>query len=70
MYHRLGYQWAGSLLAFISLACCAIPFVFFFYGARIRAFSKYAYSGDDEETLKTGPLDEEPIKQVVSYTAP
>lgn len=60
MYARLGYQWASSLLAFISLACCAIPFGFYFYGARIRARSKYAYSGDDEETLKTGSgTDEE-----------
>lgn len=44
MYHRLGNQWATSLMAFISLACCAIPYLFFFYGARIRKFSKYAYS--------------------------
>jgi multidrug resistance protein len=51
MYRRLGYQWASSLLAFISLACCAIPYVFYFYGARIRTHSKYAYSGDDEENL-------------------
>lgn len=55
MYHRLGYQWASSLLAFISLACCAIPYVFFFFGASIRARSKYAYSPEkelkrDEET--------------------
>lgn len=48
MYDRLGYQWASSLMAFIALACCAIPFCFFFYGARIRALSKYAYHGDDE----------------------
>ncbi|KAI5962285.1 uncharacterized protein KGF55_003361 [Candida pseudojiufengensis] len=44
MYHRLGYQWASSLMAFISLACCLIPYGFYFYGARIRAYSKYAYS--------------------------
>ncbi|SGZ56884.1 CIC11C00000000474 [Sungouiella intermedia] len=44
MYHRLGDQWATSLMAFISLACCLIPYLFYFYGARIRAFSKYAYS--------------------------
>lgn len=48
MYHRLGYQWATSLMAFISLACCAIPFGFFYYGAKIRSFSKYAYSPDME----------------------
>ena len=49
MYAKLGYQWAGSLLAFIALACCAIPYVFWFYGAAIRKKSKYAYGGDDEE---------------------
>ncbi|CAH6723759.1 major facilitator superfamily multidrug transporter Nag3p [[Candida] jaroonii] len=44
MYHKLGYQWATSLMAFIALACCAIPYLFYYYGARIRAYSKYAYS--------------------------
>ncbi|KAF4637123.1 hypothetical protein G7Y89_g977 [Cudoniella acicularis] len=53
MYARLGYQWASSLLAFISLGCCGIPYVFYFYGAAIRKRSKFAYSGDDEETLDT-----------------
>jgi hypothetical protein len=48
MYARLGYQWASSLLGFIGLACCAIPFVFWFYGAKIRRHSKFAYSGDEE----------------------
>jgi multidrug resistance protein len=48
MYERLGDQWASTLLAFIGLACCAIPFVFFVYGARIRARSHYAYSEDEE----------------------
>lgn len=44
MYHRLGNQWATSLMAFISLACCGIPFLFYWYGAKVRSFSKYAYS--------------------------
>ncbi|KAI5950652.1 NAG4 [Candida margitis] len=44
MYHRLGYEWASSLMAFISLACCAIPYLFYIFGARIRTYSKYAYS--------------------------
>ena len=55
MYNRLGYQWATTLMAFISLACCLIPYMFYFYGARVRTFSKYAYSPEmdmkkDEET--------------------
>jgi hypothetical protein len=48
MYERLNDQWASTLLAFISLACCAIPFLFWKYGAKIRDRSKYAYAGDDE----------------------
>ncbi|KAK3073912.1 Synaptic vesicle transporter SVOP [Teratosphaeriaceae sp. CCFEE 6253] len=54
MYHTLGYQWAGCLLAFLNLACCAIPFVFYFYGAAIRKRSHFAYSGDEESNTK-GP---------------
>ncbi|KAF4343106.1 multidrug resistance [Fusarium beomiforme] len=47
MYDRLNDQWASTLLAFISLACCAIPFLFWKYGAKIRERSKYAYAGDE-----------------------
>lgn len=54
MYHRLGNEWAGSLLGFIALACCAIPYVFYFYGEKIRARSHYAYSGDEENLGKDG----------------
>ncbi|CAK7900252.1 major facilitator superfamily multidrug transporter Nag4p [[Candida] anglica] len=55
MYHRLGYEWASTLMAFISLACCAIPFLFYVYGARIRTYSKYAYSPeiDTKNDLET-----------------
>ncbi|KAF2877861.1 major facilitator superfamily domain-containing protein [Massariosphaeria phaeospora] len=48
MYARLGNQWASSLLAFIGLACCAIPYIFYFKGAAIRKHSHFAYSGDEE----------------------
>lgn len=48
MYETLGYQWASSLLAFIALACCAIPYVFYFFGERIRQYSKFAYNPDEE----------------------
>lgn len=60
MYDRLGYQWASSLIAFISLACCAIPFLFWVYGARIRQKSKYAFGGDEtDEKMPAGKVDEE-----------
>lgn len=52
MYARLGDQWASTLLAFIALACCAIPYVFYFYGERIRRYSKFAYNPDEENTGK------------------
>ncbi|RAL16787.1 MFS transporter [Aspergillus homomorphus CBS 101889] len=52
MYARLGYQWASSLLAFIALACCAIPYIFYFKGASIRRFSKFAFSEDEERGEK------------------
>jgi hypothetical protein len=48
MYDRMGDQWASTFLAFLSLACCAIPFLFWRYGPAIRKRSKYAYGGDDE----------------------
>lgn len=46
MYNKLGYEWATSLMGFISLACCAIPYCFYIWGAKIRTFSKYAYTQD------------------------
>ncbi|CUS22254.1 LAQU0S05e01178g1_1 [Lachancea quebecensis] len=53
MYRRLNYEWASTLMAFISLACCAIPYLFYFYGARIRQRSKYAYSPSVDTTNTT-----------------
>lgn len=45
MYDNLGLQWAGTLVAFLSLACTPMPFLFFRYGAVLRRNSKYAPSG-------------------------
>ena len=41
MYKSLGVSWASSLLGFLSLAMCIIPFVFIRYGDRIRENSKF-----------------------------
>ncbi|KAJ5378242.1 Major facilitator superfamily domain general substrate transporter [Penicillium cataractarum] len=41
MYDTLGVAWATSLLGFLSVAMIPIPFVFYFYGPRIRALSRY-----------------------------
>ena len=42
MYNKLGFQWATSLLAFLTLAMMPFPYLFFRYGKRIRESSKYA----------------------------
>jgi DHA1 family multidrug resistance protein-like MFS transporter len=45
MYHNLGVPWATSLLAFICVAFLPVPVLFYVYGARIRAKSKWAPTG-------------------------
>lgn len=47
MYSAMGDQWASSFLAFLALACCLIPYVFYFKGAAIRKYSKFAFADDD-----------------------
>ncbi|TFK19031.1 spermine transporter [Coprinopsis marcescibilis] len=42
MFHNMGFQYAGLLLALIALAIAPIPFIFYFYGERIRKGSKRA----------------------------
>ncbi|MCJ1229926.1 hypothetical protein MMC12_006597 [Toensbergia leucococca] len=42
MYHKLGVDWATSLLGFLALAFFPVPILFYIYGARIRKLSKYA----------------------------
>ncbi|GAA5989207.1 hypothetical protein JCM11641_006568 [Rhodosporidiobolus odoratus] len=42
MYSGVGHFWSGAIFAFTALAMCPIPFVFFFYGERIRGKSRMA----------------------------
>ena len=44
MYENIGIPWATSMLAFICLAFVPMPILFFMYGHRIRAKSKFAWS--------------------------
>ncbi|KAH7021157.1 multidrug resistant protein [Microdochium trichocladiopsis] len=80
MYDRLGYQWASTLIAGIALLCCAIPFLFWRYGERIRRRSKYAYAGDDEDVaaeksaggspvLREDHSDDEDLRRAQSYVS-
>lgn len=41
MYATLGLGWGNSLLAFIALAMCPIPWVFYRYGERIRKSPRF-----------------------------
>ncbi|KAK5715249.1 hypothetical protein LTR17_016850 [Elasticomyces elasticus] len=45
MYRGMGVAWATSLLAFISLAFVPAPILFYIYGARIRARSRFSPTG-------------------------
>ncbi|KAK3905044.1 major facilitator superfamily domain-containing protein [Staphylotrichum tortipilum] len=42
MYEALGFQWATGLVAFVTLALMPFPYIFFRYGKRIRARSRFA----------------------------
>jgi len=37
LYDALGLGWGNSLVAFIALAMTPVPFVFYYYGERIRS---------------------------------
>ena len=41
MYATLGLGWGNSLLAFIALAMCPIPVIFYKYGERIRKSPRF-----------------------------
>lgn len=42
MYHKLGVDWATSLLGFITVAFFPVPILFFIYGKKIRQMSRYS----------------------------
>ncbi|OAT00438.1 MFS multidrug transporter, variant 2 [Blastomyces dermatitidis ER-3] len=44
MYNRLGFNWASTLLAFLTVAMAPFPYIFFRYGKRIRKRSRFANS--------------------------
>ncbi|KAL8673654.1 MAG: hypothetical protein Q9168_001909 [Polycauliona sp. 1 TL-2023] len=42
MYDRLGFQWATTVLACLTVVMAPFPYIFFRYGRRIRGGSKFA----------------------------
>lgn len=59
MYNCLGIAWACSLLGFLSLAMCAIPFVFIKYGDRIRENSKFCQELKKKKEQETARRERE-----------
>lgn len=43
MYEKLGVAWATSVLGFMSMAMAPIPWVFYYYGPKLRARSSYEH---------------------------
>lgn len=41
MYATLGLGWGNSLLAFIAISLCPIPWIFYKYGERIRTSPRF-----------------------------
>ncbi|KAK0354000.1 hypothetical protein LTR91_026139 [Friedmanniomyces endolithicus] len=41
MYAKLGLGWGNSLIAFVALALCPIPFLFYRYGEKLRTHPKW-----------------------------
>lgn len=41
MYDALGLGWGNSLLAFLSLALCVIPWLFYWYGETLRTHPRF-----------------------------
>jgi len=64
MYQNLGVHWAGSIPAFLSLACVPFPFLFYKYGAAIRLKCKYsAEAAAILESLKQEDIDDESAEE-------
>lgn len=42
MFHRLGINWASSLLGFVAVGLIPIPYLFYIFGRRIRARGKWS----------------------------
>ncbi|KUL82308.1 hypothetical protein ZTR_09726 [Talaromyces verruculosus] len=41
MYHKLGVDWASSLLAFLTVGMVPIPFMLYRYGSKLRDMSRF-----------------------------
>ena len=67
MYKTLGIPWASSLLGFLSLAMCGIPFAFIKYGDRIRANSRFCNELKARKERLTLEMESDEQRKASSY---
>lgn len=49
MFKNLGTEWAGTLLGCLASLLVPVPFLFYYFGQKIRSSSKYAIAEDGDE---------------------
>lgn len=57
MFHKLGVNWAGSLLGFLAVAFMPIPFLFYAFGPKLRRMSRFAPDIDAAKKKQGGDDD-------------
>lgn len=62
MYQSLGVPWATSLLAFLSLGMCAIPFLFLWKGDALRAGSTFCIYLRENKAKEQAELERERVE--------
>lgn len=85
MYDSLGIHWASAVPAFLAVACAPFPWLFYRYGAKVRARCRYAAEAAEvlakmrEQQREEGPRErsaesdeeaEETIERRLSGAAP
>lgn len=63
MFQGMGIQWAATLLGCVAVALAPIPFVFHYYGAKIRQKSAYAPTAPPPAALSADAEDETPTEK-------
>ena len=63
MYDNLGVAWASSLLAFLSLGMCIIPFVFLWKGDVIRERSTFCRYLKERKAKELEELELEKVER-------
>jgi hypothetical protein len=57
MYEKLGVHWASSLLGFLSLGMCVIPWIFIWQGQRLRDGSRFCVYLKEKKAAELAELE-------------